>query len=435
MSRSPDLSRRSLLKSVVIAAPLVIPASALGGEDRPSPSHRINMGCIGIRNQGGGHLRSLSGNSQVQVVAVCDVDKSIRDAGRKVVEDRYAKDMASGTYLGCHAYNDFRELIARPDIDAVMIAVPDHWHTLICLAAIRAGKDVYCEKPLTLFIREGRVLADAVKRYGAVFQTGSQQRSEHGGRFRRAVELVRNGRIGQLRHIDVGLPGNNIKQYGVHPPMPVPEGFDYEMWLGPAPYEPYTEGRCHYYFRFILDYSGGQVTNFGAHDLDIAQWALDADNTGPVEVDGSRGEFYTEGLYDVAKRVDFTCTYANGVTVRCQTSGSGCRFHGTEGWIYVNRGTLQASNPKVLDSVIGPSEVRVYESKSHWGNFLECVKTRRTPICSAEVGHRSATVCHLGNIAMKLRRTVKWDPAREQFVNDPEADRMTTRAYRAPWRL
>jgi predicted dehydrogenase len=400
---------------------------------RRSANDRINMACIGIRNQGGGHLKSLSGNGQVQVVAVCDVDARIREAGKKLVEDKYASQSASGSYKGCDAYNDFREVMARNDVDAVMIATPDHWHALIALAAIRSGKDVYCEKPLTLTIAEGRAISDAARRYGRIFQTGSQQRSSI--RFRQACEYVRNGRIGKVHTIHVGLPGNNAKNIGLHPPMPIPPELDYNMWLGPAPFEPYTEGRVHYYFRFIQDYSGGQVTNFGAHDLDIAQWALDADNSGPVEVDGSRGEFPADGLYNTATRVDFECTYASGVKLLCKTSGSGVRFEGSEGWVYVNRGTLEAEPKSILTSVIGPNEIHLYDSRSHWDNFLDCVRSRREPICPAEVGHRSATVCHLGNIAMLLKRRVRWNPAAERFINDPEADRMIGRAMRGPWHL
>ncbi|HEX2973807.1 MAG TPA: Gfo/Idh/MocA family oxidoreductase [Tepidisphaeraceae bacterium] len=429
------VSRRGFIRGMAacgLSAPMIMTSRTLGAAGRGA-NDRINMGCIGIRNQGGGHLKALSGNKDVRVVAVCDVDAKIREAGKAVVEKSYASQMASGAYKGCAAYNDFRELIARKDIDAVMIATPDHWHAIIAVEAMRAGKDVYCEKPLTLTIGEGRVISDVARRYGRIFQTGSQQRSSY--RFRYACELVRNGRIGQVKRIEVGLPPNNAQNTGIHPPMPVPAELDYEMWLGPAPWEPYTEGRVHYFFRFILDYSGGQVTNFGAHDLDIAQWALGMDHSGPVEVDGSRGEFPTEGLYNAATKVDFECTYANGVKVSCKTSGSGVRFVGTEGWLYVNRGTLQASQPSLLTSVIGPSEVHLYNSRDHWDNFLECMRTRQQPICNAEVGHRSATVCHLGNIAMQLKRTVKWDPAKERFVNDVEADRMIDRAKRSPWQL
>ena len=422
-----------------LASPMLVHGSAsganrrtsAGANRRTSANDRIRMGCIGIKNQGGGHLKSLSGNGDIQVVAVCDVDAKIRVAGKDVVERSYADAMQSGSYKGCGAYNDYRELLARPDIDAVMIATPDHWHAVIAVAAMKAGKDVYCEKPLTLTIAEGRVIAETAARYGRVFQTGSQQRSD--SRFRTACELVRNGRIGNLQTIRVGLPANNAKNTGIHPPMPVPPELDYNMWLGPAPYAPYTEGRVHYFFRFIFDYSGGQVTNFGAHDLDIAQWGMGMDNSGPVEIDGSRAEFPSEGLYDVATKVDFECTYANGVKLYCKTGGSGVRFEGSEGWVYVTRRTLQASPVSILSSVLGPNETRLYNSRSHWGNFFECMRTRQPTICTAEVGHRSASVCHLGNIAMRLGRTVKWNPTRERFVNDEEADRLIARAMRSPW--
>jgi len=436
MLQDNRISRRHFLRGAAgigLSAPIIVTGSALGAESRRSANDRINLGCIGIRNQGGGHLKALSGNRDVQVIAVCDVDAKIRQAGKSVVEQAYANQMASGTYRGCAAYNDFRELMARDDIDAVMIATPDHWHAVIAVAAMKSGKDVYCEKPLTLTLAEGRVISDAATRYGRVFQTGSQQRSSIW--FRHACELVRNGRIGKLQSIKVGLPPNNAQNTGIHPPMPVPPELDYEMWLGPAPWAPYTEGRVHYFFRFLFDYSGGQVTNFGAHDLDIAQWALDIDNSGPVEIDGRRGQFPTDGLYDAATLVDFDCTYANGVKLNCKTSGSGVRLEGTEGWVYVNRGRLEANPASLVNSIIGPNEIKLYNSRDHWGNFLDCVRARRATICTAEIGHRSATVCHLGNIAMRLKRVVRWDPARERFVNDAEADRMIARPMRSPWRL
>jgi len=363
-------------------------------------------------------------------VAICDVDAAMRKNASATVEKAYAARAASGEFKGVTLCNDFREVMARPDVDAVLIATPDHWHTLISLAALKAGKDVYCEKPLTLTIAEGRILADAARRYGRVFQTGSQQRSSQ--RFRFACELVRNGRIGKLQAIKVVIPPGRATT--VQPAQPVPEGFDYDTWLGPAPWEPYTELRCHYNFRFILDYSGGQVTNFGAHDLDIAQWALDMDTAGPTEVEG-RGIYPTDGLYTTPVSVDFTFTYANGVKLNCKTGSSLCRFEGTDGWVEVDRGKIVSGPANLVKTVLGPGEVHLYESKDHWTNFLDCVRTRRPTICPAETGHRSATCCHLANIAMQLERKLKWDPAAERFVNDPEADRLISRSMRGPWQL
>jgi hypothetical protein len=256
---------------------------------------------------------------------------------------------------------------------------------------------------------------------------------------------VRNGRIGKLQRIEVGIPGNNKSCPPTWTPEPVPEGFDYDLWLGQAPWEPYIALRCHYTFRFLLDYSGGQVTNWGAHHLDIAQWGNDADSTGPVEVEG-HGEFPTTGLFTTATKVNFTCTYANGVTLVCKTGGGakvdgeegvggGTKFIGSDGWVHVNRGKLDASPKSILSAPVGPSDIRLYESRGHQVNFIECCQTRRLTAAPAEIGHRSATVCHLGNIAMLLGRKLKWDPAKEEFPGDPDAQRMTWRPMRAPWRM
>ena len=423
------ISRRQFLQgsaglAAVAAAPWVVRAAPV------APSKRIAMGCIGIGSQGAAHLKSLLGNAGVQVVAVCDVDKAILDGGKANAEQAYAAATRAGSFKGVAAYRDFREILARDDIDAIMVATPDHWHALIGIAAAKAGKDMYCEKPLTLTIREGRILADTVKRYGRILQVGSQQRSSY--RFRFACELVRNGRIGTLKSIHVGQPGG--KACPVQPAMPVPDGFNYDMWLGPAPFEPYTKMRCHYNFRFILDYSGGQMTNFGCHDLDIAQWALDMDDCGPVQCQGT-ADFPSDGLFNTATRVDLEYRYANGVRLTCKTGTAGVRFEGTEGWVYVNRGTLDAQPKSLLTSTISASETRLYDSRNHWGNFLECVRTRRQPICTAEIGHRTATMAHMGNIALQLGRKVRWDPKAERFVNDTEADRLISRPMRGSWTL
>ncbi|MHC4073095.1 MAG: Gfo/Idh/MocA family protein [Planctomycetota bacterium] len=416
------VSRREFLKGTAaagaaIALPTIVPSSVFGVN---APSNCVTVGCIGVGGKGSGNMRSFNGNPSSVVVAVCDVDTSHREkAGQSVGLD-------AGS-----SYRDFRELLARDDIDAVSIATPDHWHVPASIAAVRAGKDVYCEKPLTLTIAEGRELADEVKRYGRVFQTGSQQRS--GSEFRKGCELVVNGRIGKLHTMRVGISGNNRKCEPTWTPEPVPEGFDYDLWLGPAPWEPYHTQRCHYQFRFIQEYSGGQMTNWGAHHLDIAQWGNQADDTGPVEIRG-KGEFPKTGLFTTATKADVEYTYANGVKMFLNRGG-GTRFEGSEGWIYVNRGKIEAEPQSILTSVIGPDETHLYESRNHTQNFLDCIKSRKDPICNAEVGHRSSTVCHLGNIAMLLDRPLKWNPQAEQFIGDVEANRMTWRPRRAPWRL
>jgi len=423
ISKTTTVNRRDFLKGsalvtgAAIVWPTIVPSSVFGAD---APSNRITMGCIGTGGQGSSNMKGFNAKSGCQVVAVCDVDAGHRESARKTV-DLDPK----------FCYNDFRELLARSDIDAVLVATPDHWHILTSIAAVRAGKDVYCEKPLTLTIAEGRTLVNEVKRYGRVFQTGSQQRS--GSEFRKACELVVNGRIGKLHTMRVGISGNNRTCEPTWTPEPVPEGFDYDMWLGPALWEPYHTQRCHYQFRFILDYSGGQMTNWGAHHLDIAQWGNQSDDTGPVEIRG-KGEFPKTGLFTTALNAEVEYTYASGVKMYL-SKGGGTRFEGTEGWIYVNRGKLEAGPESLLTSVIGPDEIHLYQSNDHKQNFLDCIKSRKDPICTAEIGHRSSTVCHLGNIAMLLDRPLKWDPQAERFIDDDEANRMTWRPRRAPWNL
>jgi len=410
--------KRSAVAAGVIAWPTVVPSSVFGAK---APSNRITMGCIGMGGQGTGNMKGFRGKSGSEVVAICDVDVGHREKARQIAG------------LGASSsYNDFRDLLARDDIDAVSVASPDHWHVPMSIAAVRAGKDVFCEKPLTLAIAEGRVLADEVKRYGRVFQTGSQQRS--GSEFRFACELVRNGRIGKLHTMKVGIPGNNRTCPPTWEAEPVPEGFDYDMWLGPAPWEPYTEQRCHYQFRFILDYSGGQMTNWGAHYLDIAQWGNGADDTGPVEIVG-RGDFPRTGLFTTAKTAEIEYTYSNGVKLLLKTGGGNTRFEGTEGWVFVTRGKIDAEPKSLLTSKIGPDEIHLYNSNDHKQNFLDCIRSRKDTICTAEIGHRTSTVCHLGNIAMLLGRKLKWDPKAERFINDSAANNMLARGMRAPWRL
>ena len=422
---SKSVSRREFLKGSAAVAgaafawPTIVPSSVFGAG---APSERITMGCIGVGNQGGGNMKGFIGKKgDCQVVAVCDVDADHREKARETP----GLDAKS-------SYNDFRDLLARDDIDAVSIAAPDHWHVPISIAAVRAGKDVFCEKPLTLTIAEGRILVDEVKRYGRVFQTGSQQRS--GSEFRKACELVVNGRIGKLHTMTVQIPGNNRNCEPTWTPEPVPAGFDYDMWLGPAPWEPYHKQRCHYEFRFLLDYSGGQMTNWGAHYLDIAQWGNQADSTGPVEIKG-KGEFPATGLFTTATKADIEYTYANGVKLVLTTGGGSTRFEGSEGWVFVTRGKLDAEPKSLVTSTIAPDEIHLYNSNDHKQDFLDCIKTRKDPICNAEVGHRSSTVCHLGNIAMLLDRPLKWDPQKEQFIGDDEANRMRQRPARAPWCL
>jgi predicted dehydrogenase len=436
-SRS-SIDRRQFFKRIGVAAagavafPSIISSSALGADGAVAPSNRVVLGIIGTGSQGTGNMRGFLGKDTVQMAAVCDVDRSRRLDAKKLVDEKYGnKD--------CADYNDFRELLARTDLDAVSIAVPDHWHAIPAIAAARAGFDIYAEKPLSLTIVEGRAMCDAVHRYGRVWQTGSWQRSQQ--HFRFACELVRNGRIGKVHTVKVGLPTG--PSCDPQPVMPVPEGFDYDFWLGPAPREPYTEKRCHWNFRWILDYSGGQLTDWAAHHCDIANWGMGTEYTGPVEVEGS-GEYPRDGLWNAATNYRFFCTYAPGASPVARDgftmdvsnkNRGGATWEGTDGWVWVDRGGIDANPKELLQSKIGPNEVHLYKSNDHIGNFLECMKTRELTITPIEVAHRAISIAHLGNIAMLLGRKIRWDPKTERIPDDPEASRKLVRAMRAPWHI
>ena len=428
MKNQRQITRRCFLKSTSVAAgtalviPAIVPSSVFGAN---APSNRIVMGAIGVGSQGTGDLQGFLSKSEVQTVAVADVDKGHRENAKRIVDERYGnKD--------CKTYHDFRELIGRGDLDAVQIAVPDHWHAIPAIAAARAGLDVHGQKPLARSIREGRAICDAVHRYGRVWQTGSQQRSDY--KFRRACELVRNGHIGKILKIEVGLPTGGATD--VKPIMPVPEGLDWDFWLGPAPKVPYR-GVSHWDWRWIMDYSGGQLTDWAGHHIDIAHWGMGWDYTGPVEIEG-RGNYPQEGLYNVATQYKFNCTYADGtvMTVANNTQVTqGAKWYGEKGWIHVNRAGLNASDEKILREEIGPDEIRLYVSNDHKQNFLDCVKSRELTICPVEVGHRSISVGLLGEIAMLTARKIRWNPEKEEIIGDPEASELLGRSYREPWIL
>ena len=430
LSRRQFLKRGAALAGAALAAPWIVPASALGADGFVAPSNRIVMGSIGVGGMGTGNTRCFLERPEIQLVAVCDVDREHLNDAKKIVDDFYTKQ-AGNSYKSCATYGDFRELLARPDIDVITTATPDHWHALIACAAARAGKDMYAEKPLALTIEQGRIMSDTMKRHGRVFQTGSWQRSQRNYRF--ACELVRNERIGKLQTVKVGLPPAGSMP--VQPEQPVPPTFNYDMWLGPAPYAPYNKARCHWNFRYNFDYSGGHVTDWGAHNCDIAHWGMGMEHSGPSEVWG-QGEFPRDGYFNVATDYKFECLYANGVhTITSSRYENGIHFEGSEGWVFVNRERIDAHPRSLLTTVIRPDEIHLYESSDHYNNFIECVKTRRETIAPVETAHRSITVAHLGNIAMLLGRKVRWNPERECFVDDPEADRMRSRAMRGPWQL
>ncbi len=407
--------------------PYFVRSSALGKAGSVAASECITLGFIGVGDHGiNMNLRTFLGQPDARAVAVCDVDADHLSKARDIVNEKYGnKD--------CATYKDFREVLARSDIDAVMISTPDHWHVPISIAAAKAGKDVECEKP-TLTVREGRILVETMKRYNRVFQWSTEDRAVY--EYHRMCELVRNGRIGKVQTIHVELPSGPGTP-GNPQPMPVPKGFDYDMWLGPAPYAPYNKDRCHWNFRWILDYSGGQLTDWGAHLLDGAQWGNDTEHTGPVEVEG-KGVFWRDGLYNTAReyRIEYKC--ANGVRLIVTSGTPSLRFEGTEGWIG-NRGwraPLQAEPKSILDSVIGPDEVHLYTCPGgEQRNLLDCVKSRKECYFPPEIGQRCFTIAHIGNISMLLGRKLKWNPDTEQFVNDDEANRMLSRSMRSPWQL
>lgn len=447
------MTRRELIQgaaTVTLAAgfPTIVPASALGRDGKVAPSNRIVMGFIGTGNQGTGDMMQFLNDERVQVVAVCDPNKESsgywdggiagREPAKRKVEAFYAEHKERGEYKGCDGYNDFREVLARKDIDAVEVCTPDHWHALISIAAAKVGKDVYCQKPLALTIAEGRAMSDAVKKYKRVFQTGSQQRSD--SNFRRACELVRNGRIGTLKTVKCGLPGGrpDFGKTGDHKkPEPVPDGFDYNLWLGPAPDAPYAPARCHVNFRWMYDYSGGQVTDWGGHHPDCAQWGMGTELTGPVEIRNAKGEFPPDELWNTATEFHFEAVYENGVilTISSKEKG-GVTWEGSEGWVWADRGRHDASSTDILDSAIKDNEIHLKKSDNHFRNFIDCVISREEPVAPVEVAHRSISICHLGNIAMRLKReSLKWDPKTEQILGDDEAAKMLSRSYRAPWKL
>ncbi len=426
------IGRRAFLKRTAFAVssaaiPYFVPSSVLGKAGAVAASERITVGFIGTGDHGiNMNLKSFLAQPDAQAVAVCDVDPVNLRKARDLVNARYGN-------ADCMTTQDWREIVARPDIDAVMISTPDHWHVPMSIAAARAGKDVQCEKP-TLTIEEGRRLVEVMERYGRVFQWSTEDRAVDV--YHRMCELVRNGRIGKVHTIKVELPVGPDTP-GNPEPMPVPEGFDYDMWLGPAPWAPYTKDRCHWNFRWIFDYSGGMLTDWGAHLLDGAQWGNDTEHTGPVEVEG-RGVFCKGGLYDTAREYHLEYTYADGVKLFVDSGTPSLRFEGTDGWVGNRgwRGKLEASRPAILDSVIGSEEIHLYTCpQGEHRNFLDCVKSRQACYFPPEIGQRCFTIAHIGNIAMLLGRKLHWDPQEERFVNDDEANRMLARAARSPWHL
>lgn len=424
-SPRPPPTRRAMLQASA-AASVALTTRSAWATPRATANDRINLGFIGIGMMGRGHLGGFLNHGDVQVVAVCDVEQTRLKNAQEQVEAKYAQATRDGNYSGCAAYGDFRELLARDDIDAVVIATPDHWHVLNCMHAIKAGKDIYCEKPLTHHIGEGRKLVDMVRAHDTVFQTGSQQRSEFGGKFRTAVDAIRAGRIGELRTVRVGVGGPPVACD--LPEQEAPADVDWEMWVGPAPYRGYSEVLCpkgmhgHFpAFRNYREYAGGGLADMGAHHFDIAQWAMDRDASGPTRIIPP-GPDATTGLRFV---------YDDGVEM-FHGGPSGCTFEGTEGMIYVDRGELRSEPAAALEQPLPDTAPRVYLSEDHKRNWLDCIRSRKRPICDVEIGHRSASICHLANIGYRLGRELAWDPRAERF-DDDEANQLLNRDPRGPW--
>ena len=451
------MNRRNFLKKSTAAAistlsfPYLIPASALGRNNYIPPSDRITMGCIGLGGKGTHNMRTFLNFKEVQVVALCDVERASSnyhdgstaglEPAKQIVDNFYAEKMQSSKYKGYSTHEDFRELLKRDDIDAVTVCTPDHWHGLISIAAAKAGKDIYCEKPLTNTIEEGRAVCDAVKRYGRILQTGSHERSNDSVRF--ACELVRNGRIGEIKEIHVNMPNKDAHHLWLMNDkspklvMDVPDGFNYDMWLGPAPYEPYTKERCHFWWRFILQYGGGEMTDRGAHIIDLAQFINNTDDSGPIAIN-AEGKALQNELFNTFYEYKFELTYSNGVQILGGSKGErGLKIVSTDGWIFIHihGGRLKASSESLLREKISPNEIHLNRSPSHHQNFLDSVKSRREPFATAEIGHRTATICHLINIGMLTGRKLKWDPVNEEIKNDFEANQMLSRPMRYPWHL
>ncbi len=458
------INRRRFITTTAagMVLPLILPGCATGPERRARPSNRVNLGAIGWGMQGPSNTRSFMALDDCQVVAACDLDKDNLAAAVNTINDHYQnKD--------CKGYHDYRELLARPDIDAVMIAVPDHWHELVATEAARNKKDVYGEKPLAKTIAEQQSIVRAVEKNNIIWQTGSWQRSQ--AVFRKAAEIVRNGLIGKVTHVEVGLaaghydfaetvpellarlnqpagnteflttvlPGSPDWDLAVTPP---PAELDYETWIGPSTMEPYIKQRVHKDWRWNYNTGGGQLMDWIGHHCDIAHWGLGFDNSGPLEIEG-HGEFpdpraiwNTSGKYRIELKYpqDITMTIAGGYNdIR-----GGCKWIGTEGWVWVDRGGFDASNPEWKKGKSLPEELRkvkLYESPGHWRNFIDCVKSRQPTITPAQTAHHSAIPGHLGLISMLTGRKITWDNATETIIGDPEASKLMTRAYRAPWKM
>jgi predicted dehydrogenase len=428
------MDRRKFIKYTagLAAFPAIAPRQVIGAQgNKPAPSDCITLGFIGVGVQGSGLLRGFLHDDTARVLAICDVDSNKKERAQTMVDDYYSQ-RAAGKSTACRTYKDFRELLVRPDIDAVVIATPDHWHAIIAIQAAKAGKDIYCEKPMSLTIEEARAMVTAVRRYQRVFQTGSQQRSSY--EFRFACELVQNGYIGDIERVEIGISCG----FGTFPTVctlpaePVPEELDWDLWLGQAPYRPYNSDLAppisfqgYPNWRRYRDYSCACMGDWGAHHFDIGQWALGMDKSGPVEIIPPV----------LAESKHLTYIYANGVPMYTDFDSNGVRFFGSKGKVEVNRGYLRTWPDSLVNQAIKPDEVHLYKSNDHKENWFNCIRDRSLPICDVEIGASTATVSHLGIIAHDLGRKIQWNPEKEKFINDDEANRLISRSMRSPWSL
>ncbi len=458
----PASSRRQFLQTAtgVLAFPYLVPGSVLGKNGATAASERITVGVIGTGNRGTDDMMGMMRSPLSQIVAVCDCRRPRLEEAGKRVEKFYSERDKSGSYGGCKAYHDFREVIDRKDIDALIITVPDHWHGIVATRALAAGKDLYCEKPLGRTIAESVAIRDAAVKYKRVFQTGTQQRSD--AKFRQACVLARGGHLGKVHTIEVAVPagGDIVKQ----PPAPVPDGFDYEIWTGPAPMHPFDLKRCEWLGMYwIADYCVGFICNWGIHHLDIAAWGCPEVVNAPFEIEGtglvpSQGmcstvvTWQTEYRYPSGLRLSFTSDRGpfdwhrqQGLTEESARAladvdpkrhhETGCRFIGKEGWVHVTRGAISAEPASLLEKQVDPASVGIVVSDDHYVNFLECVRDRRVPVSSLDSGHRATCLGNVADIAVRLGRKLTWDPGADRFVNDDEANGKRSQPMRSPWIL
>ena len=455
MKKNTPVSRRQFLAaSAGLAFPMIVPSSVLGLGKRPAPSNRINVACIGYGTIAHATTTNFLRDDRVQLVAVADVNRKSgnygyrgekeggRLVGMQAVNEYYAAAEGRLYYNGCRAYEDFRDMIDREDIDAVNISTPDHWHAVMAVYCANRKIHVYGQKPLSLTVDEGRKMAKAVARNKITWQTGSQQRSEV--YFRMAVEFVRNGRIGKLKTIRMGLPGgrSDFNQMGDRQsPEEVPMGLNYDLWEGPAPHREYRPALLPLNWRHNFDYSGGMITDWGAHHVDIAQWAMDMDHSGPVKFDNFKSNIPDgKEIFNTATEYHFECTYENGVKMIVSDTNEhpqGITFEGEDGKsIFVKRGKIEMNPKELVREKIQDDEIRVYKSTNHVGNFLDCIESGEVTAAPIEASHRSISICHLANIALRLgRESLEWDPKKERVLNDEAANKMLSRPLRGGWKL